>query len=158
MRRRFEQAGCYVQKLADSSAPFIGRPDLGGDQRARFAPRNPFDFFVLRPRPMLTFWAFAFELKSTSLPRFDLGTVKDHQLTGLQRFPGISGAIVEIRPATRCFFVRTSVLSSWTEETGKRSMNLEDLTARAVELPRDTKGRERKDYFSVRPVLRGAAE
>lgn len=150
MRRRFEQAGCYVQKLTDAAAPFVGRPELGGAGLSRFAPRNPYDFFVLKEVERGMFRAFAFELKSTSQRRFTLDTVKDHQLAGLRKFPGTAGVLVEIRPAQRCFFVQLNTLETWTGRTGKKSMNLSDLEQHENELPRDTSGRERKDYYSVR--------
>lgn len=153
IRRRLEQAGCYVRKLPDVSVPFIDRPELG-QTAARFAPRNPFDFIVLQPAggPGV-FRAYALECKSTAQPRFAVSTVAPHQVGGLMDFPGVSGVLVEIRPERRCFFVGVDVVSAWEETAGKRSMNVRDLADFAVELPLSKAPRERLAYYDVGPLL-----
>lgn len=169
IRKRFEQAGCYVLRLADAAAPFVGRPDLGGEGLSRFAPKNPFDFLVLEqvgrgPDHRPVFGAIALELKSTAQPRFDLSSIRNHQRSGLLRFPGRAGVLVELRREKRCFLLRVEVLDAWKNQVagmnpkGKKSMNLQDLVYAGVELPVDTRGRERKVYYSIDPLRAPTSE
>jgi len=161
--KRLKRAGCFVQKLYDAPAAFGPDREVLPGARTAFTPKNPYDFIVTLDAGeecrggvrLPTYFNYALECKTTKGKRFDVNSVKPHQLKGLLAFPGVSGVVVELREVTRCFFVRPRLIRNWERLNEKKSMNLADLEANAVELPHNTSSRETRNYYDVSPILKG---
>ena len=152
IRKRLEQNGCQVLKLRDSAAPMFDAKRNPILSEARFATKNPYDFRVDRRATDTTFHIFALELKTVLKGPFPLAMLKDHQRDGLSKFWGVAGVVFESRHVRRCWFIPIGSILGWRH---KKSMNLIDLREVAVELPLDTKGREKRFYYDMIPRFAG---
>ena len=179
-KKRFKELECHVLKLSSNPIAFMGGEPTGG---ARFTPQNPFDLIVqrkitreeilgavvpglgwgngkleelcnselLNPKKLVAVQTYAIECKTCKDKVFTLNRAKAHQREGLKKFFGVAGFLIEFRGVHRCFFITSNTLDSYDR---KKSINVSEMPDLCeVELPRNTRKRERKDYYDMQPML-----
>lgn len=154
LKKRMEESGWYVHKIPDKTPPIKSE---GTESEGKYTTKNKFDFIVLESAGNGAWWARALEAKSCADKRLDFDRVKKHQEDGLEEFPGASGLVVEFRVVHEAYYVDIARFIKFRKECGKKSMNLADARSIGLVIPRNTRPRERKDYYdmSVLPKTQG---
>ena len=132
--KRFEEdfknsvpPGVYCYRLKDAGG-WSQSKDL------RFTPSNDFDHLLYKS-PRL----FTLELKSVADGRWPFSSLRENQREGLLRAAvggAVSGVLLNFRSVNRTFFVPIIALLNQEERSGKKSLNIKDISSlpEAVEL------------------------
>lgn len=126
---------CLYYKLPDQAAAF------GQTSGLRFSKKNPFDAILFNPR---TRTLYAVELKtvagkSISFERTkdETGVIHKHQIDGLlewSKYDGVvAGFIIEFRQEETTVFLDIKTFTELSSSVDKKSFNLSDLDAHALQ-------------------------
>lgn len=133
--------GLYFYRLKDGASSWAG----GESGKSRFQIKNDFDMFVFACGCLL-----GLELKSVKERSLPDGNIKENQLRGLRRVNSYDDAvglfIINFRGERETYALNIDDYDRIKEETGKKSININDVRDGGGILIDSTKKRTRYSY------------